>query len=233
MIVETVPLSQVTVTKKAKTRSRSKNPPIYNFKTAGNNAPLPNKFRTTLRYCQQVPLNSTTAPTAHTFALNGLFDPDISGVGHQPMGWDQLIALYQKAYVNKVKVNAWFVIETDTNTSPQYVGLSIHENSSFTPADVETIIERGRCAFSHLSTRDSGHSQARVGITWDAAKWYPKDSLGDTDYQNTAAANPAEICYVSAWAGPDFPAENPEPVSCMVIFDYDVTFLNPIQMNAS
>lgn len=219
-------------TKKAKTPvALTRKNAIWNFRTAGNKAPIANKMRATLRYAQQVPLNATTSPVGHTFALNGLYDPDISGVGHQPMGFDQYMAFYQKYRVNKVKVNAWFVNDTDASTSCQYVGLQIHENSGWSPADCETILERGRCCFKPVGPRTSSLSAAHLAISWDAEKWY--DASKDGEYQGTSSANPVEICYVTAWAAGDFPAENPDAIAVMVILDFDVTFLNPLQMAPS
>lgn len=44
----------------------------------------------------------------HEFRLNSIFDPDKSGVGHQPYGYDQLALLYRKYKVNAVAVEIIF-----------------------------------------------------------------------------------------------------------------------------
>ena len=49
-----------------------------------------------LKYCQEVSLNPTVGAVASAdFAANGLYDPYLSGVGHQPMGFDQLMTFFR------------------------------------------------------------------------------------------------------------------------------------------
>jgi hypothetical protein len=57
----------------------------------------PSAMRTVLRYTRQTTLTSTIGSTVQqVFSGNGLFDPDITGAGGQPLGFDQWAALYQK-----------------------------------------------------------------------------------------------------------------------------------------
>ncbi len=49
-----------------------------------------------LRYCDRLEIDpgASSALGEHFFSCVGLFDPDITGTGHQPMGFDQYMALY-------------------------------------------------------------------------------------------------------------------------------------------
>lgn len=50
--------------------------------------------------------SDTKTPTSNTsiiwndWALNGMYDPDVTGVGHQPLGFDQMALLYQRYRVH-------------------------------------------------------------------------------------------------------------------------------------
>lgn len=74
-----------------------------------------------LTYCSQLFTlsNSTggvTGPDSY-FALNGLFDPDLSGVGHQPMGFDQWTPFFRLYKVFKVDVKIRPIITSNTATN--------------------------------------------------------------------------------------------------------------------
>ncbi len=70
--------------------------------------PFPLRFRSTLRYCQAVTLTAGAAGvfgTEQVFRLNSLYDPDLTGTGHQPYGFDTLATLYYKYKVLAVRVS--------------------------------------------------------------------------------------------------------------------------------
>lgn len=69
-------------------------------------------------YSTNVAMSSTTGtPSYYTFAGNSLYDPDITGVGHQPLGYDQWTPLYNKYTVfgSKIEVNFCNVDAVTTN----------------------------------------------------------------------------------------------------------------------
>ncbi len=67
-----------------------------------NLTPFPPKYRCALRYAQTKTYTtgaSGVSGTENAFSLNSLYDPDITGVGHQPYGFDQVASLYSKYLV--------------------------------------------------------------------------------------------------------------------------------------
>jgi hypothetical protein len=75
-----------------------------------------NQLRTNLVYYDTVTLDPQinalgVANTYHQFRANSLYDPDLSGIGHQPMFHDNYSQLYQKYRVisSKIKVK---ILET-------------------------------------------------------------------------------------------------------------------------
>lgn len=74
---------------------------------AMNGGPLPPRFYTRFRYSETITLDSAGSGnlcTNHLWNLNSLFDPNNSGVGSQPRGFDQLLpTIYQKYRVFAVK----------------------------------------------------------------------------------------------------------------------------------
>lgn len=58
------------------------------------NSIVQEKIRTKLRYCDTKTLTPGAGKAEHLFRLNGLSDPDYTGVGHQPAFFDNWAALY-------------------------------------------------------------------------------------------------------------------------------------------
>lgn len=85
-------------------------------------------------YCDTFTLTSSTGGvfgTEQVFRLNSLFDPDFTGVGHQPYGRDTLAALYNQYKVLGTLVEVRW---TDTSGDGAVGGLLIQQ-----PADSMTL----------------------------------------------------------------------------------------------
>lgn len=69
---------------------------------------LPPTLFTKMRYSHQVILyaDNLTGRTGseYAFRMNSLYDPDFTGTGHQPVGFDQLAAIYKIYRVYKVDI---------------------------------------------------------------------------------------------------------------------------------
>lgn len=68
-----------------------------------------NQLRTNLTYYDTITLNPsvnalTGANVTHQFRINSLFDPDYTGIGHQPMYHDNYTFIYQKYRVISAKI---------------------------------------------------------------------------------------------------------------------------------
>lgn len=82
---------------------------------------LPSKKFVRLRYCDQRTITSTLGGLSkYLFAANGLYDPDITGAGHQPYGFDQWMTFYKYATVRKSRI----VLETCSEQFPQIIGVT-------------------------------------------------------------------------------------------------------------
>ncbi|WP_445772368.1 hypothetical protein, partial [Rheinheimera sp.] len=81
----------------------------------------------TLRYSEQFSVNPGTAgsPGYYCFQSNSCYDPNISGTGHQPRGYDQLAALYQFCAIREVQAELFF---TTSDGAPVIVSMSADAN---------------------------------------------------------------------------------------------------------
>jgi len=97
--------------------------------------PFPARLRCKLRYNEVVSIDSTVGFPGHAlFRANGLYDPNYTGGGHQPMGRDQLALIYNhyKVVSSVISVtpssafNSSFGIglSDDTTTSTDFLGIA-------------------------------------------------------------------------------------------------------------
>ncbi len=78
-----------------------------------------------MRYFADVELDpGAGAMAAHIFSANGLFDPDITGVGHQPYSFDQWMAVYDHYHVVGAKISVTF-LSTQEAAANNHVGVSL------------------------------------------------------------------------------------------------------------
>lgn len=85
----------------------------------GHQQPLSQRLRTTLCYVEKIVLSGLSS-FDYQFRLNSLFDPNLTGTGHQPKGFDQLAALYNRYRVYRAKYRVTFA--QTSNTIPLYCG---------------------------------------------------------------------------------------------------------------
>jgi len=87
------------------------------FSNFVSNQPFPDRRNVKLSYRQIVQLATSNATslfgTQQAFSLNSLYDPDYTGGGHQPYGFDQLTQIYQRYKVNGVHIKLRFFDPTD------------------------------------------------------------------------------------------------------------------------
>lgn len=67
---------------------------------------LPDRIKTTLRYRQSITYTNSTGFGSNCFSLNSIYDPNVTGGGHQPLGYDQWGAFYQQYEVKSSSIKA-------------------------------------------------------------------------------------------------------------------------------
>lgn len=164
--------------------------------------PFPTRCRAVLKYTSYVNLDPLTATVAVQYLrCNGLFDPDATGVGGQPRGFDQYALLYDQYTVNSAKIKAWAVIPpgTGATAASQIMGISIVDANTTTPA-IDNCADRPFTNYKIVNAYSAQKDQT-VTSSWSRLKRFPKDQT----YQSLSAqiaANPDEQEFFQIWAYP-------------------------------
>lgn len=174
---------------RAKTRRRAKVQPlrIKQIATPGRSLGFPKNQTVQLRYCTAVNLVDSVGGVLdiHAFRANGIFDPDVTGIGHQPLGRDQWDLFYNHYYVKSAKITVKY--STQSQVAGQYAavhGLYVSDDLTV-PTSWTTLAEAGRAKYlqdSNLNTESKtltatynprtfmrqGRNQAQLGAAMSA-----------------------------------------------------------------
>ena len=184
-----------------------------------------------------------TAPTSgnavtYFFSANGMFDVNITGTGHQPIGFDQMMLMYEQVTVVSSSIQITFNLGA---------GLSVNCGVALFPdttalTNSSQLVENGLLRYipitSGSNTFQNQHMRTVVRLDCDVAKYFGRRGvraiLNDTELCTTAAANPVEQVYfgVVAWQiSPD--GATTTTIGFDAIIEYDCIYWEPRKLAVS
>lgn len=152
---------------------------------------FPKKITATHKYNEVLALNTGAAGLTNSvyYSCNGMYDPNVTGTGHQPYYFDQLGALYDQYVVIGAKIKLKFS-KTPLNTDhPTICGVLINDDASGN-ADINTLMENSNVRWGMLST---GNPVLTLTKNWSAKKNFGGSILGNNALAGTTGSNPNEV----------------------------------------
>jgi hypothetical protein len=195
--------------------------------TAPRSTPMSRRVRTTLTYFEKrIGCNPGVAGIAadQVFSLNSLFDPYVTGVGHQPAGFDEMMNLFR--YYVVVGARAHITFQNTDSTNEALVVSSVSTTS--TPlTELQNVVENGRCNYQLLSKAGDSRSitDMRLAVSIPA-EMGPKDPIDNPDLWGTSSASPISQLFLHCTAQPNSTADS-GIVGLTVVIQYDVVFFEP------
>ena len=175
----------------------------------------------TLRYGTDISINPGIGglPAFHAFSATSLRDPDQTGVGHQPRGFDQLMALYTHYIVDEVCIEVWF--QGTGNTCMGFVQLR---------DDATTVISRTNAMEYPISNEalisNDNAFPAKITMTVKPREYlglgYRADSM-----KGDVSNNPESDCYLVVGAMPVTSTVDASALNAVVKITYKATLLEP------
>jgi len=156
------------------------------------NQPMPQSLITTLRYTDYFSINPGVGfAGSYAFVANGLFDPNFTGTGHQPMGFDQLMTFYNHYEVIGAKMR--YSIYPANEVTGFNWGIKLDDGATFSNNAIDVVCEH---AMTKYKTHPGGGLSNGFDITcsYSASKFFG-DKVGDRETWGNAASNPAELAY--------------------------------------
>lgn len=206
------------------------------YRSPFTKAPMPNKLATKLRYVDYSTLDPGTAGLAavQVITANGCYDPDISGSGHQPRGFDQLMAMYDHYTVVSSKITVDFVTPVSTTVYSLCVGIALKDNS--TPYGNYNDYAEGRNVISKILpsvTSTDGGRVRTLSKTFSCRKFLGIASpLSNAYVRGDIASNPTEEAYFHLFAAP-LGLVDSAFIRIQYRIEYNVVFTEPKQPTQS
>lgn len=193
------------------------------------------RFQRKMLYYDNGQTLTGTAGVVNTdfYSANGLYDPDITGAGHQPIGFDQLMLLYTTYAVIRSKITVNFYNYQATN--PCRVGIYLSPDATGITDPVK-LVENGLISSVLVNTPGSSTSLKQITLDCDVKKYFSKRRYSDIkdsrELTGTSAANPTEGVYFGV-CGWDMSNEYTLSVKYDVCIEYDAYFFEPRKLNIS
>lgn len=222
---------------KPKYKKRKRKRKFYNVKNRGLSTkllmgkgmtPLGTTLKVNMKYNQVINLNAPTAgiPAVQVYSANGMYDPDHTGPGHQPRGFDQLVGtLYDHYTVIASSIQVTFANLDAVN--PQICGIAVKDNT--TPiVSVEEAMESPDCVYDTLGALVGGGVKT-LRRSLNPNKWLGSGGspLSNPQLRGSAGNNPAEDIFFNVFVAAADGGTDPAAVSCNVVINYTAILTEP------
>lgn len=239
-------------------RSKAKNRVVN---VPRNKLAFPQSISTKLRYVEKIDMGSlsTQDVSINQFIANGAYDPNFTGTGHQPRGFDQFCGdngAYETYTVTGSKLSVNFVYDGYQGPSSVAIAGQMLQPGSTDAAESVNAASAVICGVHKgMTALDSGTAESQMEkerTQWKimtpetnavtlSTNLAVKDffgingsPVGQDGYTGSKSANPTNKCYYMVWVG----RVNPYNVAicrvqAYVTIEFDVTFSEPKNLEQS
>lgn len=219
-------------TNKNRTNHTTKNDSVLNdprsvLTMTSNVSPVAPRIRTKLHYNVTIQFAPGLPDQDYLFNLNSIFDPDLTGTGHQPLGFDQLKLFYGQYRVIRT---AWRI----TWCSALFSAVNVIPNNSTTvfTGNPSTAREEPWAQYKYFGP---GGNPITIRGQMNLHEICGKTRGNYNDDDVTAAlisANPAQVCCLHIQPNSADGSTNITG-SCNVHLSYDVEMFAPVLLSGS
>jgi len=182
------------------------------------------EFRAKLKYFENFGINPGSGSLgAYVFSANGLYDPNITGAGHQPTGFDQLTAIWSEYVVIGAHIKVWGSHTQTNDAAPPFIfGIFVLDTSSAW-SDTRNYIENGNGVYTLVNTKNSD-SVKQLQYQADMNQEFGHTVLSDEGAAGSASQNPPEQRYIHITCQPVDYATDMATQYFIAEITYDVIF---------
>lgn len=192
------------------------------------NRNFPAYMDTTLKYFDQITIDAGVGLASNYFyRANSLFDPDFTGVGHQPTGFDEYSNIYDRYKVLKSKMTIYVSSLTSNATFCQVVGVRTASTST------------GFTSLRALTTQPNSNFRVTTGspnVSLLKCYWNINSiaNMSDDDgYTADVGSNPTSTEFFNIYVHGIDTTIDPAAVKIQVMIEYTCRFYDPKSLTIS
>lgn len=142
-----------------------------------------------LSYIQTFNIGMVLGVGKQVFSCNGMYDPDITGIGFQPLYFNQLSELYNHYTVSKSTME----FQPMGSTVPRDMYMSLYIDDDATLGGTTAAGSRPGAktkAFNNAVT-----TCPPISVSWDSKKYFGNTAINNSLFRGDGGSNPAEQSY--------------------------------------
>lgn len=186
---------------------------------------MPNVRIIKLRYADTISITSTAGALGyHVYRANSLYDTDVTGVGHQPMGYDLWTQMYNHYCVLGAKIYVKAADDGLSTGPATYSGVLLSDDSIIPHSTSSGLMEEG------FKTRIAVFQRKPIIMScgYSAKKFFNVANVKDnvTRIGATISQNPFDQAYFHIWQEP-LDGSSTQTMFYSVVIEFVVLFSEP------
>ena len=186
-----------------------------------------------LRYCDTISINPPAGGLTgqHLFRVNSLNDPDYTGIGHAPLGYDEWSQFYTRYCVLGARIHIK-CMNTSTTVPLQY-GIILRQGGVLSGIDPNILREQGDSCWTYAGNMNN-RRQSGLSKNCSIKKFfgYPNPA-NETDLRASTNTNPVVTGYFQIWTAAADGFSDPPNTVFQVTLEYIALLSKPQKLTQS
>lgn len=153
--------------------------------------PIPQRYITKMKYSEYIDTSLTGG--TYNFNLNSLFDPNRSGIGHQPHGFDLLATMYNRYRV----VSCGWRLQLAGDSASAQILSAIPANELFSSISISEIRENPRCKYIQQNPGSAAMTLSGKCFIPSLMGRTKSQYMSDDRYSSSVTTSPSELAILN------------------------------------
>lgn len=154
---------------------------------------FPDRMTTILKYSQLFAFSASPSPSGQYFKMNSPYDPDGTGVGHQPSFYDIYTSVFGRYFVRQFKLSVDFINAGSVGVDV----VALYSDTQLTANTVEQLTESKYCIARTMGLSTGARSAVTLTLPWMTTAKLMGQPFAEADDSMYAliSADPADIAF--------------------------------------